>query len=202
MASSNYDKDSKISLCGFDTYPAKKVDDQNRGLTEGFTEIISMAGVPGTIEIASGYYIEASIINQMILIIGNEVFIKAYFSNLGISDIKSKFQELIPDCDKSFQLFRNIELNYQIRKINEEQNVLSNIQSTLLDYLEMKIKNLYDDVDSEIIKNIFSMYEQFLITPEKLIVMKKNPDLYLDLSSSLEKFNQLKKLYCDDKIIK
>ena len=32
---------------------------KSRGLTEGYTEILSMAGVPGTIEISSGYYIEA-----------------------------------------------------------------------------------------------------------------------------------------------
>ena len=48
MASSRFDPETGVSLCGFDRFPAETEDDKNRGLTEGFTEIISMLGVLGT----------------------------------------------------------------------------------------------------------------------------------------------------------
>ena len=46
MSSGKYDHYTKVSCCGFDKYPAEDERDKNRGLTEGFTEIISMVGVP------------------------------------------------------------------------------------------------------------------------------------------------------------
>ena len=196
MASSKYNPDSGVVLCGFDTYPTKELESQNRGLTEGFTEIIACAGIPSrTSEISSGYYVEASIINQLIQVIGNETFLKSYFSNKGVTDIKQQLHELIPDTNKSFQLFRNIELNYQIRHINEEQNVLSSIQSTILDYLEIKLQKLYELGESENISNILSIYEQLLITPEKLETMNKKPENFKGLLYSLEKFSGLKETY-------
>lgn len=196
MASSKYNPDSGVVLCGFDTYPTKELESQNRGLTEGFTEIIACAGIPSrTSEISSGYYVEASIINQLIQVVGNETFLESYFSNKGITDIKQQLHELIPDTNKSFQLFRNIELNYQIRHINEEQNVLSSIQSTILDYLEIKLQKLYELGESENISNILSIYEQLLITPKKLETMNKKPENFKGLLYSLEKFSGLKETY-------
>ena len=196
MASSKYNPDSGVVLCGFDTYPTNELESQNRGLTEGFTEIIACAGIPSrTSEISSGYYIEASIINQLIQVIGNETLLKSYFSNNGITDIKQKLHEFIPDTNKSFQLFRNIELNYQIRHINEEQNVLGSIQSTILDYLEIKLQKLYELGESENIANVLSIYEQLLITPEKLEAMNKKPENFKGLLYSLEKFSGLKDTY-------
>ena len=197
MSSSNFNCNNSVSLCGFDVYPPTKIENQNRGLTEGFTELISMAGVPGTVEMASGYYVEASIVSQMILLVGPDVFLKSFFSNLGISELKLKFQELINDPDKIYQLFRQIELNFQIRNLDDKQNVLGNIQSTLLDYLEVKIKKIYEEGDFKTISNIFNMYEQFLITPDKLKLMGKNPKNYLGLSLSLDEFMNLKKAYLD-----
>lgn len=70
-----------------------------------------MAIVPETIEISSGYYIEACLINQLIQIVGNEVFLKSYFSNLGTQPIQEKMNEVINNPIMSFNLFRNIELN-------------------------------------------------------------------------------------------
>jgi hypothetical protein len=47
----------------------------------------------------------------------------------------------------------------------------------------------------ENLANIFNVYEQFLITPEKLKVMNKNVEYFLDIPSNLEKFSHLKELY-------
>ena len=182
MASSRCDSDTKISLCGFDRFPAENEEDKNRGLTEGFTEIISMAGVPGTIEISSGYYIEACLINQLIQIVGNEVFLKSYFSNLGTQPIQEKMNEVINNPTMSFNLFRNIELNYNIRDINEEQNILGNIQSSILDYLDKKIELLLAENRVNEISEILANYELMMITPEKIKIMQKNPQQYIGIN--------------------
>ena len=195
MASSRYDSDTEISLCGFDRFPAKNEEDKNRGLTEGFTEIISMAGVPGTIEISSGYYIEACLINQLIQIVGNEVFLKSYFSNLGTQPIQEKMNEVINNPTMSFNLFRNIELNYNIGDINEEQNILGNIQSSILDYLDKKIELLLAENRVNEISDILANYELMMITPEKLKIMKKNPQHFIGIDENINKFNEIKNKY-------
>lgn len=195
MASSKYDKDTEISLCGFDKYPPEKQSDKNRGLTEGFTEIIAMAGVPGTIEISSGYYIEASIINQMIQLIGIDVFLKSYFSNLGTTLLEDELRNIISDEKKSFELFRNIEVNFQIRDLNEKQNILGNIQLSLIDYLDKKCEYLVQIGDTNSIGNILNIYEQMLVTPDKLKIMLKNPDNYEGVKESLLRFNSIKQKY-------
>lgn len=195
MASSRYDSDTKISLCGFDRFPAENEGDKNRGLTEGFTEIISMAGVPGTIEISSGYYIEACLINQLIQIVGNEVLLKSYFSNLGTQPIQEKMNEVINNPTMIFSLFRNIELNYNIRDINEEQNILGNIQSSILDYLDKKIELLLAENRVNEISDILANYELMMITPEKLKIMQKNPQHFIGIDENINKFNEIKNKY-------
>lgn len=195
MSSSKYNRETKISLCGFDKFPPENEDDKNRGLTEGFTEIISMTGVPGTIEISSGYYIEACLINQLIQIIGNDVFIKSYFSNLGTMPMQEKLNEIINNPNLSHNLFRSIELNYSIRDINEEQNILGNIQSTLLDYLDKKLELLFANNKVDEINNILTNYELMLISPEKLELMQKNSQLFVGTRESIQKFNEIKNKY-------
>lgn len=150
MASSSYNKETGVRLSGFDKFPPILLRDKNRGLTEGFTELIAMAGVPGTIELASGYYIEARLINQMIQIIGLDAFQKSYFGNLGTLELEKEFCNLINDTAKAFELFRNIEINYQLGEPKEKQNILGKIQMSLLDYLKKKLEILYaqNDIDS------------------------------------------------------
>lgn len=195
MASSKYDIINGKSLCGFDTFPPNDEEDKNRGLTEGFTEIISMAGVPNTVEIASGYYVEALLINQLIQIIGNPVFLESYFGNLGIKPLKEQLNMLINDENKSYELFRKIELNYQIRHFDEKQNVLGNIQFILLDYYEKKLDDLLQQGKFDDIKNSIQIYEQMLVTPNKFVIMRKNPDNYVGLDESLTRFENIKQKY-------
>lgn len=195
MSSSKYDKTTGISLCGFDKFPPETEEDKNRGLTEGFTEIIAMTGVPRTIEISSGYYIETSLVAQLIQIIGLDVFSRSYFSNLGITEIKEKLQNIINDDNKSFKLFRDIELNFQIGYLSEKQNVLGNIQSTILDYLDKKIEILLLNNNLDEINQIITNFQQMLITPHKLEIMLKNPNDYIGVEESVSKFEKIKEKY-------
>ena len=77
-----------------------------------------MAGVPGTIEISSGYYIEECLINQIIQLIGPQVFLKSYFGNKGTVLLEKELRKIIDNEKLAFELFRNIELNYQIKDLN------------------------------------------------------------------------------------
>lgn len=142
-------------------------------------------------------HIEESFINQIMIITGNQVFLESYYGNLGIHKIKESLQELIPEESKSYQLFRNIELNFQIRNNSSSQNVLGSIQQSILDYLERKLEILIEFGDYNAVTKTLNMYEQMLITPEKLQMMRKNPKNYIQLPESIEKFNEIKNKYLE-----
>lgn len=195
MASTNYNKHTLVSLCGFDRFPAESENDRNRGLTEGMTEVIAMAGVPGTVEIASGYYIEALFINQLIQIVGLDVITESYFANKGTQYIENKLNEVISNKEMASLLFRRIEDNYQVRNIDSQQTFLGNVQSMLVSYFCEKIsKQLFENNMSAQELNIaFSNFEMMLITPQKLEIMKKRVENYVGLNESLELFYQKKR---------
>lgn len=195
VVSSRYDSELELILCGFDVFPAKNDNDKNRGLTEGFTEIISMEGVPGTIEHLSSYYIEISLTNQLIQLVGKSVFLESYFSNLGTSPIQEKLNKIINDPTMSFNIFRSIELNYNANEVCEKQNILGNIQSMLLEYLNKKIELLFADDKVEEINNILTNYESIMITPEKLKVCYKNPQQFVGIDENVIKFNNIRDKY-------
>ncbi len=202
MSSSKYDSKTGISLCGFDKFPSDIESEKNRGLTEGFTEIIAMAGFPNVYEFSSNYYIEENLINQLIQIIGLDVFLKSYFENLGTSLLEQKLEKIIANSTLAFQLFRSIEINFQIRDLKEKQNILGNIQLILLDYLEKKCEILSEKGDLEAIKNILQIYKQMLITPKKLQLMNKNPDNYEGIVESIEKFQRISEQFSNIEEIK
>lgn len=187
MSSSNYN--NGISLCGFDKFPASDEEDENRGLTEGLTELIAFAGVPNTIELSSNYYIEASICNQISQLIGFPIMLESYFSNKGIYSLKEKLCSIINDGNKAYSLFRNIELNYLIRNNQEKQSILGSIQMSILDYLEEILRNK-DNIEE--IENMLNMFGNVLITKEKLELMQRNIINYPFIEESVNRFNSIK----------
>ena len=192
MASSNYNSVSGVSLCGFDKYPTNNENEKNRGLTEGFTEIISMAGLSNTTEYSSKYYMEVCLINQLFFIIGHNTFLRAYFSNQGICPMQDELYDLIKDPNKCYELFRNIELNYNIRGLCSEQNILGNIQDSLLDYLEKKLEIMSKENSIEEISEVLKNYEIMMITPEKLKMMNENPQNYYGIAENIIRYEAIK----------
>jgi len=195
MASSKYDEKTAVALCGFDKYPTEIEKEKNRGLTEGFTESLSMAGVVDTIEFSSGYYIEACLVNQLMQLVGYNTLAKSYFGNMGTSLIEEVLQDIGYDKEKAEKLFRNIELNYNLGHFDGKQNVLGSIQLSLLDYLDKKCELLYEKNDIPGLNNTLSLYEQMIVTPDKLKLMLKNPDNYDLLTDSLLKLECIKSKY-------
>jgi len=190
MASSRYDLDSGIAYCGFDKYPYINPSDGNRGLTEGMTEVIAMAGVPNTIEMASGYYIEASFINQIIQIVGRDVMLESYFDNKGTTLIEKELDKYKSGLLNSKLLFRRIEDNFYLSDFDGKQGVLAGIQAELIDFYENKI--LYSIrnglMSSEEVNESLFIYENMLITSDKITLMMKNPDNYIGLEESVKMF--------------
>lgn len=192
MASCHYDKETGISLCGFDKYPDNDTYDSNIGLTEGMTEVLACCGIPGTIEIACGYYIEELFINQLIQIIGVQPLLDSYFGNLGNNLLCEKLCEINGNVNKASYLFTLIDLNYFLRKKDEEQTVLGTIQSILVGYYSQKIlRDIENGVsESEIIKSM-NIYKNMLVTKNVLSAMEKNPSNYPNLDESLEAYSNL-----------
>lgn len=131
----------------------------------------------------------------MLQLVGTEVFLKSYFANLGTKEIQKKLNEIINDPSKSSQLFRSVELNYCIGYENSEQNVLGNIQLSLLDYLDSKVASLPAENREDEIRSVLTNYEKVLITPEKLEKIQKNPQLYVGVDESVERFSEIKSKY-------
>lgn len=192
MASSNYDKETGISLSGFDKYPANNIYDSNRGLTEGMTEVLSCCGIPGTIEIACGYYIEEMFINQLTQIVGTQPLLDSYFGNLGNNLLCEKLCEINDDVAKASSLFALIDLNYSLHEKNEEQTILGTVQSKLVDYYSQRIfMDIEKGVSESEIRKSMDIYKNMLVTKDVLNTMKKDPSNYPNLDISIEAYNNL-----------
>lgn len=195
MASVNYNSENDFVLSGFSRYPAEKENEKNVGLTEGLTEVLTFAGVPGTDEELSSYYIEARLIIQLASLVGNKLLERTYFSNLGTNPLEEKLNEIINNPNKSYALFRNIELNYNLKEIDEEQNVLGNIQLSMLDYLDKKVQMLIADNETEKARNLLFTYDSVIISPETLKMKGKNPSNFVGIDESVMKFELIKDKY-------
>lgn len=193
MASSNYNEETSISLCGFDKYPKEKDEAYNRGLTEGVTEVLSMVGVPKTTELSSGYYNECLFVNQMVQIMGgNTTILESYFGNLGTKPLETKLVELDGDSNQASELFQKIEDNFNLRNLDCEQSILGNIQSKLVYYYGLKVqKDLENGVSKEQILNSMELFKRMLVTKENLTVREKNPNNYPNLNESIKSFLEL-----------
>lgn len=194
-ASSNYDKNTGITLGGFCKYPLNDAKFTNRGLTEGMTEVLACYGIPGTIEIACGYYIEELFIDQLSQIIGAEPLIESYFGNLGNELLCEKLKEIDGSSINDYYLFNLIELNYSLKEENDKQTILGGIQTKLINYFSKKIlKDIESGLSEKEIRDKITMYKNYLVTKDVLITMQKNPDNYPNLSDSLDEFKNLEEL--------
>lgn len=195
MSSTKFNKEGGIALSGFDKYPSQDIKEQNVGLNEGYTELIAMAGVPGTEDIVSPYFIECALINQLIQIIGIDALQESYFGNKGTELLESELCKLINDKEKAFELFRSIEVNYQLGNGSEKQNILGNIQLTMLDYLEKKLEILsVQGKDGEINKIIY-FFENMIVTPRTLQAMGRDANNYEGVTDSIIKLDEIKGKY-------
>ncbi len=193
MSSTEYDAKTGIIKTGFDviTRDDSKI---NRGLTEGMTEFMSMVGVPNTREYLSGCYIEVCLLSQIMQIIENEIILRSFYKYHTTKMMEENLTMLGFDANKAYELFKSIEMNYNLRKSLEKQNILGNIQSLLLDYLEAKC-NSSVITNQEQFNNMMFMYESMLVTNEKLQKNGKNPLNYEGINESVAKFYVLKEKY-------
>ena len=79
--------------------------------------------------------------------------------------------------------------------LEEKQNILGNIQLTLLDFLEEKCQQLVEEGNEKEVFNILGAYEHMMITPEKLRIMQKNPDNYENVTDSIERFKNIQEKF-------
>ncbi len=192
MASSKCDLNKKVVFCGFDINPPQEKGSSNRGLTEGMTEIITMTGIPNSIEISSGYYLECLLINQLMLILNPQVLLESYFGNLGVEELEKKLKEIIPNSEKAKILFQRIEDNFNIRDSDCQQTILSNIQMSLMDYFLEKINGDLnkEQIDYKQLEETIKKYKNYLVTPSILSKMHINPSNYPYLEESIKRFEK------------
>jgi len=175
-----------------------------KGFADVFSEVLMKEGIPVFVGTKEGYFETQeigvlldylSVINNMKQDIPLAAVLKSYFGNMGTSLIEEVLQDIGYDKEKAEKLFRNIELNYNLGHFDGKQNVLGSIQLSLLDYLDKKCELLYEKNDIPGLNNTLSLYEQMIVTPDKLKLMLKNPDNYDLLTDSLLKLECIKSKY-------
>ena len=196
MASSKYDFDTRKTISGLDE-TVMDFRKRNRGLTEGITEVIAYNGVRNANEVRSGSCIEALIAHQLSNIIDPSIIINSYFTNRGTEDMQEELMKIGYDDEKAFELFRSIEANYHFARESEKENALGNIQSSLLDYFETRLKTGIenDTISPEQIPRLFTTYERSIITPSKMEKMGYNPEIFDGLQESVNKYLDIKARY-------
>lgn len=193
MASSYFDPTTKIAYCGFDCYPSNEVNASNKGLTEGMTQMIANLAVPG-LELSS-YPMETLIVSQLACIVGVDTMLHSYFGHKGIGEIKLKLNQILNDEEFSNSLFHMIEDNYYLRNQNFPQTLLGNIQKKLLFYLNSILNS--NKISNSAKAQLINSYELLLITPEKLKFCYMNPNNYIGIPESIEKFQEIKRKFKD-----
>ena len=196
MASSKYDFDTRKTISGLDE-TVMDFRKRNRGLTEGITEVIAYNGVKNANEVRSDSCMEALIAHQLSNIIDPSIIINSYFTNRGTEDMQEELMKIGYDDEKAFELFRSIEANYHFARESEKENALGNIQSSLLDYFETRLKTGIenDTISPEQIPRLFTTYERSIITPSKMEKMGYNPEIFDGLQESVNKYLDIKARY-------
>lgn len=93
------------------------------------------------------------------------------------------------DSSKAYELFRNIQANYYLFSVDGKQNLLGNIQDSLLDYLDVVCA-----LDNRKI-TLLDTYEKVLVTLEVIKGMNKKPDNYEGIDENIRRFKEIKSKY-------
>lgn len=165
----------------------------NKGLTDGVVQIITFLGVSQ----AMVKDIDGMIVDQLSKIVDPTIILESFFSNKGTTDIKNSLDSLGLENTKSEELLTNIEINHWFEPEASQQNILGNIQDTLVEYFIKKVENglINNTIDMEQLPTIFDEYEETLIDPIKLKLLGKDSECYEGITDSIKKFNSYKKRY-------
>lgn len=165
--------------CGYDQFPKCK----NRGLTEGMTEYIAFAGTSSTIPTTSNYYIEVLLTSQLVNIVGIDTMFESYFCDHNIDKIRLKLNKIINNRLLTYYLFKIIQNNFAIKNKDIKQTFLGKIQNILIDYFIEKSNHNLDEINE---------FEGYLITPNILKQIGRDPNNYIGLKDALDKFAEFK----------
>lgn len=116
--------------------------------------------------------------------------LESYFVNKGTVEMEKELDKYKNEVLNSYRLFRMIENNFYLNGFDGKQGLLAGIQSDLIEYYENKM--LYGIrnglISSNEVNESLFIYENMLITPQKLKIMMKNSDNYIGLDDSIRKF--------------
>lgn len=194
MASSSYDNDNGMYTCGIDDFIGGY-----RGVTEGITESLANTAIPIDLnrQLSSGYFEQVKECNQLGMLVGWDTMLGAYFGKENNNELEYALMNLGLPKEQAFTLLRNIEENYNNRHLDIEQNLSSSIQNTLLDCLEIKINNMTNDSNYTPldIQTFINNYAQNIVLPDSFELQGKNPNNYIGLNESVDRFIEIKASY-------
>jgi len=190
MASTNYDKEKGVIHTGFHSIDLNNIKEDYGylGISEGLTESIAYH-LTGSKSLDTGYFIEANLVKQLMCIVGEDICLKAFFTN-NFNLIKDKMLELIHNNDKLDYTLNIMESIHLLKNDVDETDSLCFVQLKLLDFFNEKCRRLsveaIADSDKEaFLKQLLDTYESSLLTPSKMGIIG---DKYVDLHKVAVKY--------------
>ncbi len=192
MASSSFDKETGVITSGF----GDSVSLMNRGLTEGFTELLSMISIPGTLEINSFYYPFILLSKQLVYLVGMDVMMKSYFGTHDTRLIEKELNKIENNEGFSFGLLSNIESSFMIKENlgDVKQTFMGSAQNLMVYYFEQKMIKAIEErsISKKEVEELITDFENSLIAPEILSLNKLNSENYVGIDKSLNAFRSSK----------
>ena len=192
MASSSFDKETGVITSGF----GDSVRLMNRGLTEGFTELLSMISIPGTLEINSFYYPFILLSKQLVYLVGMDVMMESYFGTHDTRLIEKELNKIENNQGFSFGLLSNIESSFMIKENlgDVKQTFMGSAQNLMVYYFEQKMIKAIEErsISKKEVEELITDFENSLITPEILSLNKLNSENYVGIDKSLNAFRSSK----------
>ena len=195
MSAANYNKEKDKATLGIEETGTIT----NAGLDEGLTELISIAIVNPKYLLLSDYHIETELANQLFFILGQEVMLNAYYSGTKTSLIDKALNELGKEKglneEYSYNMLREMETTHILKRTNYELDSLAKTQQMLLNYLDIKLKNLQSENNQEEIDKIIDMYKSHIITSKKIELFGYSSKVFIGLDKNEQTFKQIVNKY-------
>ncbi len=184
MSSAYYDKENDTFIQGFE----KKGEETNGGLDEGTTELLSLSIVQPRYNVFSSYTLQYIICSQLFHLIGQENYLRGYYSGTQTKLIDDGLNHLINNVDFSHDYLREIESLHILINSPYESDSLYLIQDKMLDYLKAKLATLANQDEIDLLINQF---KSLLITNDNISRLCYNKDKYIKLEKNEKKFNKI-----------
>ena len=159
------------------------INNNNTGLNEGITELLSFIKFSNVNLNYSGYLYELLLTIQLSSLIGKNKLYDAYFITHNLDDIKNSLNIYINDINRVNEFFINFQKSLENRINYNDLSLVGKLQSFLVEALNNKNINI----------DFYNNYKNYIITPE-LVMLRGNDNMDIrNIADSVSEFKKVRK---------